>query len=87
MKKHFYNKLKAYMRCELLKTRERLNINQEEMAHRLLISSRAYASLEGGKSCCSLLTVVLFISRCCIDRQYFLDGLISVLELSENEEY
>lgn len=85
MKKKLYNDLKVYFRGELLKCRAALNIPQEEMAHRLLMSTRAYAALESGKSCCSLITAVLFLSRCCLDRTAFLDGLFHILESSEWE--
>lgn len=83
MRKKLYNDLKVYFRGELLRCRAALNITQEEMAHRLLLSTRAYSDLESGKSCCSLLTAVLFLSRCCPDRTAFLDGLFNILESSE----
>lgn len=80
MKEQLYRTLKAYLRSEFLKNRAALKISQEEMAHRLLMSARAYAALESGKSCCSLTTAVLFLSRCCLDRQAFLDGLLRISE-------
>ncbi|MGI6028070.1 MAG: hypothetical protein ACOX81_09510 [Candidatus Heteroscillospira sp.] len=53
------------------------------MAYRLLMSSRAYASLESGKSCCSLITVLLYLSRCCLDKQAFIEGLLDIFSDSE----
>lgn len=85
MRKELYKGLKAYLREEFLKCRHTLNIPQEEMAHRLLMSTRAYVSLEGGKFCCNLVTVSLFLSRCCTDRVAFLDGLLRTLESSASK--
>ena len=82
-KKKLYNDLKACLRGELLRCRAALNIPQEEMAHRLLMSTRAYSALESGKSCCSLITAFLFFSRCCLDQAAFLDGILRILEPSE----
>lgn len=83
MKQKLYKDLKAYLRAELLTCRAELNISQEEMAHRLLMSTRGYAALESGKSCCSLITAVLFLSRCCTNRPAFLEGMIKVLDASD----
>ena len=85
MKKILCRELKAYMRSELLKNRAALGISQEEMAHRLLMSARAYSALESGRSCCSFITAALFLSRCCLDRGAFLDGLLAIFEVSEAE--
>lgn len=85
MKKQLYKDLKAYLRSELLKNRAVLHISQEEMAHRLLMSARAYAALESGKSCCSLLTTALFLRRCCLDRMAFLEGLLNIFDTFEVE--
>lgn len=68
MKKLFLKEIKAYLRTSILRTRAALGITQEEMAHRLLLSTRAYAKLEAGGACCSLATTLIFLSRCCPDR-------------------
>ncbi|MFR3238778.1 MAG: hypothetical protein ACLTOU_09670 [Acutalibacter sp.] len=44
------------------------------------MSTRAYAKLEAGHSCCSLATILIFLSRCCPDRRAFLDGLFDLLD-------
>ncbi len=83
MKKQLRKSLKAYLRTELLMCRAKLNISQEEMAHRLLMSTRAYVALESGKSCCSLITTLLFFSRCCFDRRAFLSGLLTIFDSAD----
>lgn len=83
MKQKLYKDLKAYLRAELLTCRAKLNISQEEMAYRLLMSTRAYAALESGKSCCSLITAALFLSRCCTNRSAFMEGLFNIFEAAD----
>lgn len=80
MKKSFRKQVKDYLRVSLLQTRDALHLTQEQMAARLLMSTRAYAKLEAGHSCCSLLTVLIFLSRCCTDRRAFLEGLLNLLD-------
>ena len=46
------------------------------------MSTRGYVALESDKSCCSLITVLLFLDRCCPDRSAFLAGLSNVLKTS-----
>lgn len=64
MRKQFLAAFKAYFRAELLKTRNALGLTQEEMAHRLHVSTRAYTALEGGRSCCGLVTFLIYLCRC-----------------------
>lgn len=66
-KKLFPKEIKAYLRASILRTRAASGITQGEMAHRLLLSTRAYAKLEAG-ACCSLVTALIFLSRGCPDR-------------------
>ena len=77
MKKSFRKLIKDYLRVSL---RDALHLTQEQMAARLLMSTRAYAKLETGHSCCSLFTALIFLSRCCTDRRAFLEGLFKLLD-------
>ena len=56
MRKLFRKQIKDYLRVSFLQTRGSLHLTQEQMAARLLVSTRAYAKLESGRTCCSLLT-------------------------------
>ena len=47
-------------------------MTQELMASILEMSTRAYADLESGKSCCSAETLVLYLHRLCPDAGAFL---------------
>ena len=80
MKNSFRKLIKDYLRVSFLQTRGALHLTQEQMAARLLMSTRAYVKLEAGHSCCSLATILIFLSRCCPDRRAFLDGLFDLLD-------
>lgn len=73
-----------YLRSELLKTRGALNISQEEMAHILAMSVRNYTDLEGGKTCFGLITLLFFLRRCCMDPHAFMDGLLAILDSTDD---
>lgn len=85
MRKQLRLRFGAFFRSRLLATRDSLHLTQEEMAHILSMSTRSYAALEGGHSCCGLLTLLLFLRRCCSDQQAFLRDLLAVFELVDQE--
>lgn len=83
MRKRIRLIIKECFRNELLKVRE--TKTQEEMAISLHMSVRAYCNLENGKSCCSLITLILFLIHCCPDRERFLKDLFDILDhIEEN---
>ena len=65
MRDKIYSEFKNYFRCELLRARDQAGRTQEEMAALLEMSPRAYADLESGRSCCSTVTLLLFLYRGC----------------------
>ena len=79
MKKFYLEQIKKYCREAFLKTRDEMCITQEEMAHLLMMSTRAYVSLESGKSCCSLCTFIRFLKCCPIDSDSFICGLLEII--------
>lgn len=80
MRKHYQNSLKLFFHERILLTRGELEISQEEMAARLSMACRTYIDLEHGKSCCSAVTLMLFLLYLCPDPQAFLDGLRDAFE-------
>ena len=80
------NAVAKYLRGEILRTRNNLNISQAKMADLLGISTRGYRSLEAGESCCALLTVLLFWRNCCLDKEKFLTGLASIVDAGVMDE-
>ena len=76
MRKHYKQVLKAFFHRKLFRTRvEILDITQEEMAHRLALSSRSYVELDHGRSSCSAVTLALFLVYVCNDPTGFLEEL------------
>ena len=58
-------------------------MTQEEMADRLAMANRTYIYLDHGKTCCSGLTLALFLIYACEDPLMFLEELRYALENSE----
>ena len=50
------------------------------MAECLMMDERSYIELDHGKSCCSALTLALFLIYCCEDPLIFLHELRSIFE-------
>ena len=86
MRKIFQSDLKAHLRAELLHTRTDLRESQEKMAERLGISVRAYADLERGKSCCSLVTYLFYLRYCSTNAQASLNEVLALLPPAEADE-
>lgn len=76
MRNRYKQVLSAFFRHKLFQTRiTLLDITQEEMAHRIGISTRAYVNLENGKTTCSAVTLALFFAFVCIDPIAFREEL------------
>ena len=85
MRKHYLSVLKSYFHEQLILRRTELGLTQEQMAQRLAISIRPYVYLDHGKTCCSALTLALFLIYICDDPQKFLDELRYALEDSDRK--
>lgn len=84
MRKVYLGILKSFFYSNVGKTRVTLNITQTEMSERLAMDSRSYIELEHGNSCCSALTLALFLIYCCTDPIDFLNGLRAAFEAESN---
>lgn len=80
MRTAFRQKLKHHIRCSLLTTRSSLNISQDEMAHTLDMSTRAYTKLESGVNGCNLMTFFIFLRFCCPDREALFSELFTLVD-------
>ena len=85
MRKHYTKILKAIFHKSLSHRRIALGMSQEEMAHRLAMASRTYVDLDHGKTCCSGLTLALFLIYICPDPMKFLEELRYALEESDKK--
>lgn len=80
MRKQYTKVLKTFFHQELFRRRVALDITQEEMAHRLSMASRTYVDLDHGKTCCSAVTLSLFLIYICTDPMEFLEKLRDAFE-------
>ena len=66
---------KALAKCfnqVLVRTRMEQALTQSQMAEKLAMDERSYIDLDHGKSCCSAVTLALFLIYCCGDPLGFL---------------
>ncbi len=77
--------LKTEFRNHVMIRREELNLSQAKMSELLEISERAYSDIESGKSCCSALTLALYLIYCCDDVQGFIDELKARFEKANED--
>ena len=80
MRKQYAKIFKVFFHEKLFRRREDMGITQEEMAHRLAMASRTYVDLDHGKTCCSSLTLALFLVYVCDDPLGFLEELRNAFE-------
>lgn len=80
MRKTFHAILKRCFHSNLVRTRTALVITQSEMAERLFMDDRSYIDLDHGKTCCSAVTLALFLIYVCEDPYGFLEELRHAFE-------
>lgn len=84
MRKHYKKALKLFFHRKVFCARVDMNISQEEMAQRLAMTCRSYIDLDHGKSCCSAVTLALFLIYICDDPLATLEELQLALEEEVN---
>ncbi len=84
MRKHLNAILKQHFYTQLMLTRSMLGYTQAKMADQLFMDDRSYIDLDHGKSCCSALTLALFLIYCCEDSAAFLHELRKAFDESIN---
>lgn len=85
MRKQYKNALKTVFHQNLFRTRTELGITQEEMAYKLAMASRTYVDLDHGKTCCSAVTLALFLTYICSDPLGFLEEVRNAFEREDNQ--
>ena len=84
MRKQYIQVLKTFFNQKLFHSRVALGITQEEMAERLAMACRTYVYLDHGKTCCSALTLALYLIYICEDPLKFLEELRYAFENEVN---
>ena len=69
---------------QLLSTRSARGLTQSQMARCLRMEDRSYIDLDHGKSCCSALTLALFLIYLCEDPMLFLNKLRKAFEAEDS---
>ena len=85
MRKAYHIRLREHFHRALIETRSREELSQAQMAEKLAMDERSYIDLDHGKTCCSAVTLVLFLIYVCEDVEKFLSELKNALEESQNK--
>lgn len=80
MRKLYRGVLKHYFSTNLYRTRMSLGYTQAEMAVILAMDDRSYIDLDHGKTCCSAVTLALYLTYCCKEPAQFIEGLRRAFE-------
>lgn len=80
MRKAYRTILKTCFHQHLVCTRTEQGLTQSEMAERLAMDDRSYIDLDHGKSCCSAITLALFLVYVCNDVEAFVRELRHAFE-------
>ena len=80
MRKTYRIILKGYFHSSLVQARMAQGLTQAEMAERLAMDDRSFVDLDHGKSCCSAVTLALFLIYVCDDVYAFLEELRHAFE-------
>ena len=85
MRKIYYEILKGWFQTKLMQHRTTQCITQTKMAEIIAMDERSYIDLEHGKTCCSAVTLALFLTLCCENPTSVLEELHCAFETGINE--
>lgn len=85
MRRTYHRRLKAHFHRALIRTRLHREMTQLEMADKLVMDERSYIDLDHGKTCCSAVTLALFLIYVCEDVMGFLEELQRAFESDKNK--
>lgn len=80
MRNLYYDVFKKFFYNKLIENRTSNNYTQAQMSALLVMDERSYVELDHGKSCCSALTLALFLVYCCDDPINFINELREVFD-------
>lgn len=80
MRKQYHEILKKWFQNKLIRHRYATYATQSEMAEKLAMDERSYIDLEHGKTCCSAVTLALFLTLCSDDPMGLLEELRCAFE-------
>ena len=75
MRRIYRDVLKQHFHVHLVHVRDVQGLTQAQMAEKLSMDDRSYIDLDHGRTCCSAVTLALFLIYVCQDVPGFLEGL------------
>ena len=75
MRRTYRDILKQHFHIHLVHIRTANSLTQSEMAEKLSMDDRSFIDLDHGKTCCSAVTLALFLVYVCEDVEEFLEEL------------
>lgn len=84
MRKTYQVILKCVFCEKLTRDRSRLGLTQSQMAEKLAMDDRSYIDLDHGKTCCSAVTLALYLVYVCEDVFGFVEDLRNAFETGKN---
>ena len=75
MRRTYRDILKQHFHIHLVHIRTANSLTQSEMAEKLSMDDRSFIDLDHGKTCCSAVTLALFLVYVCEDVDEFLEEL------------
>ena len=75
MRRTYRDILKQHFHIHLVHIRTASGLTQSEMAEKLSMDDRSFIDLDHGKTCCSAVTLALFLVYVCEDVDEFLEEL------------
>ena len=85
MRKTYRDILKKQFRIHLVHSRTANGLTQSQMAEILSMDDRSYIDLDHGKTCCSAVTLALFLVYVCEDVHTFLEELRHAFNTAFNQ--
>ena len=84
MRKQYSKILKDLFYTNIITTRAKLGLTQEQMAEKLVMCSRSFMDIDHGKHGCSALTLSLYLIYYCEDVPKVLSELKAEFEKEDN---
>lgn len=85
MRRNYRSILKRQFCIHLVRRRTVLGMTQAAMAEWLAMDDRSYIDLDHGKTCCSAVTLALFLVYVCDDVKAFLEDVRDAFEAAINK--
>jgi len=80
MKQKYQEKLKVFLRTQIIKTVNERNLTIDKAANILDIDPRSFSYLKSGKTMCSTATLIIYLVKLCPDTEQFLTEAKKIID-------